>query len=310
MTESKLKENIMFGYVIPYKMELKIKDYEKIKAYYCGLCRNIKYNFGNVPRITLNYDTTFLAILLDSFNDNEEKYIKRNCILHPIKKRIFLVDNEPLRYASYLNIILTYHKLLDDVIDDKTIRSRVFSSIFKTYLNKIPENFQQIENNIKENLNKLYYLEKSKNIDSLDELSHPFGELTAYTILSYINNKEYDESLYHLGYNLGKWIYIIDAYDDLEKDIKNNEFNGINLILNKKNIPYKDFVKSTNKRIHFILTSYARECSRAFEKLPIEKNRDILFNVFNFGLLAQIEKVFETKEMKTNERSLRNIGNK
>lgn len=86
----------MFGYVIPYKMELKIKDYEKIKAYYCGLCRNIKYNFGNIPRITLNYDTTFLAILLDSFNNNEEKYIKKNCVLHPIKKRIFLIDNEPL----------------------------------------------------------------------------------------------------------------------------------------------------------------------------------------------------------------------
>ena len=72
----------MFGYITPCKMELKIKDYEKIKAYYCGLCRNIKYDFGNLPRITLNYDTTFLAIFLDAFSKDKEKYIKKNCIFN------------------------------------------------------------------------------------------------------------------------------------------------------------------------------------------------------------------------------------
>lgn len=294
----------MFGYVTPCKMELKVKDYEKIKAYYCGLCRNIKYDFGNIPRITLNYDTTFLAMFLNAFNKDEEKYIKKSCILHPIKKRIFLVDNRPLEYASTLNIILAYHKILDDVADDNTITSKIFSSILKTYLNKIPDNFQSIEKNIKKELDKLYYLEKNKNIDSLDELSHPFGKLTAYTILAYLNNEKYEESLYHLGYNLGKWIYLLDAFDDLEKDLKNNEFNGINSILNKDNIPYENFVNNIKGRISFILTSYANECSVALESLPIEKNRDILFNIFNFGLLEKMDRVFETKEMKINEKSI------
>lgn len=294
----------MFGYITPCKMELKIKDYEKIKAYYCGLCRNIKYDFGNLPRITLNYDTTFLAIFLDAFSKDKEKYIKKNCILHPVKKRVFLIDNEPLKYASTLNIILAYHKVLDDVTDDNTLKSKIFSSILKSYLNKIPNNFQNTEENIVEKLDKLYYLEKNKNISSLDELSHPFGELTAYTIMAYLNNKEYEDALYHLGYNLGKWIYIIDAFDDLEKDLKRNKFNGIDLILNKDNMPYDDFVVSIENRLNFILTSYARECSIALESLPIVKNKDILFNIFNFGLLEKMDKVFETKRRKTNEKSL------
>lgn len=80
----------MFGYVTPYKMELKIKDYEKFKAYYCGLCRSIKYNIGNVPRISLNYDMTFLALLLDSLGTGEQTYVKKKmCSSSHARKNFF-----------------------------------------------------------------------------------------------------------------------------------------------------------------------------------------------------------------------------
>src|SRR3712207_3590877 len=84
----------MFGYVFPNKMELKIKDYEKFKAYYCGLCLSIKKNFGNLPRISLNYDMTFLAILLDSLNNTKINCLKGSCIAHPMKNRLFIINNE------------------------------------------------------------------------------------------------------------------------------------------------------------------------------------------------------------------------
>ena len=91
----------MFGYVFPYKMELKIKDYEKFKAYYCGLCLSLKNNFGNLPRLSLNYDMTFLAILLDSLDKTKTHYNNHTCIVHPIKKRIFVVNNKALDYAAF-----------------------------------------------------------------------------------------------------------------------------------------------------------------------------------------------------------------
>lgn len=286
----------MFGYVIPCKMELKIKDYEKIKAYYCGLCRAIKYNFGNIPRLTINYDMTFLAIFLDALDSHKNEYISSNCILHPFKKRNFIVNNSPLEYAAFMNVILAYHKLLDDVNDDNSFKSKIFSALIKRYFKEIPKEYLKIEEHMVKQLEKLYSLEKSGNIDNLDELSHPFGELTADSILNYCNDEKNKESLYYLGYNLGKWIYIIDAFDDLEKDLKHNKFNGINAALNKDNLPYNEFRESVQNRINFILTSYARECSEILNSLPIEKNYDILYNIFNYGLLEKMEFVFKKEE--------------
>lgn len=293
----------MFGYVTPCKMELKIKEYEEIKAYYCGLCRSLKYNFGNLPRLTINYDMSFLAIFLDSFNSKQNNYIKRPCILHPIKKRIFVVENNSIEYAAFLNFILAYHKLLDDVADDNSIKGKVFSTLLKPYFKKVPRAYFNVEKNIIKYLDKLYEMEKKSLINNLDELSHPFGELTAYSILSYWNDKKHQEELYHLGYNLGKWIYVIDAYDDLEDDLKNNKFNAIDAVLNANNKPYIELVELVGDRINFILTSYARECSETLKLLPIEKNYDILYNIFNFGMLEKMNYVF-TKRRLDNERSL------
>lgn len=286
----------MFGYVIPCKMELKIKDYEKVKAYYCGLCRAIKYNFGNMPRITINYDMTFLAIFLDALDSHKNEYIHSNCILHPFKKRNFIVNNSPLEYASFINVILAYHKLLDDIDDDNSFKSKIFSVLLKGYLKKIPTQYIKTKDHIVKKLEKLYSLEKSGNVENLDELSHPFGELTAHSILDYYNDEKYQENLYYLGYNLGKWIYIMDAFDDLEKDLNHNKFNGINAVLNKDNLPYNEFRESVESRINFILTSYARECSEILNSLPIEKNDEILYNIFNYGLLEKMDFVFKKEE--------------
>lgn len=286
----------MFGYVTPCKMELKIKDYEKVKAYYCGLCRAIKYNYGNFPRLALNYDMTFLAIFLDSFNEYEPKYIKNSCILHPIKKRIFIIENTSLDYAAFLNTALSYYKLVDNIKDDNSLKSKALSLPMKKYLRKVPSELKGTEILIKKKLDELYTLEENNNLDNLDALSHSFGELIGEIILSFWKDKNDKNRIYNLGYNLGKWIYIIDAFDDLEKDMKDNKFNAINSVLNKTNIPYNEFVGSVKGRIEFILTSYARECAEDLAHLTIRKNEEILFNIFNYGLLEKIDSVFSKKE--------------
>src|SRR5690242_13659370 len=127
----------MFGYVTPCKMELKIKDYEKFKSYYCGLCKSIKINIGNIPRAALNYDMTFLAILLDSLDNSKSIYTKQRCAIHPLRKKVILKDNDYLSYAAFCNVILSYYKLLDNINDDNSIKSKIFSLFFKNYLKKV-----------------------------------------------------------------------------------------------------------------------------------------------------------------------------
>ena len=123
----------MFGYVKPLISELKVKEYNLFKSYYCSLCFSIKENFGNIPRMALNYDMTFLAILLDSLNEDKLEFKTKICILHPNSKKPIIFNNKALDYSSYMNISLVYFKLLDDVMDDKNLKSKSFSLILYPY---------------------------------------------------------------------------------------------------------------------------------------------------------------------------------
>lgn len=291
----------MFGYVTPCISELKVKDYEKFKAYYCGLCRSIKHNIGNIPRIALNYDMTFLAILLDSLSDKKLGYEIKKCLVHPIKKKVILEDTPALEYASFYNITLSCYKFLDDINDDHSIKNRFLYGAFKIYLNKLPETFNPSVNYIKNSLYNLSRIENSNECSSFDSICHPFSDLTAFVLSNYTSENR--ENLYWLGYNLGKWIYIIDAVDDLEKDMKNNRFNPLNACFNSKNLDYDQFYPQIKDRADFILGTCASQCMGFFNKLPIAKNEELLYNILQYGLLEKMDKVFERGVYK-NEKSL------
>jgi len=283
----------MFGYVTPCKMELKIKDYEKFKAYYCGVCKSIKKNFGNLPRLTLNYDMTFLAVLLDALEGSKCTFVKERCIAHAVNKRLVITNNKAVDYAAFCNVTLAYYKLLDNVKDDKSPLSKVNSIFLKQYIKRVPEHLSSHKLYIETSLDELAALEANPIDKAIDNISHPFADLTGFIISSYSKDMPYKDSLYWLGYNLGKWIYIIDAWDDLQKDMKKNKFNAINSIFNEKDLCFEEFSKALENRIDFILVSCASQCSKLLKELPLTKNVDILNNILQFGLMEKMDKVFK-----------------
>lgn len=286
----------MFGYVTPFKMELKIKDYEIFKGYYCGLCIAIKNKYGNVPRLALSFDMTFLAVLLDSLEDTKSVFYKSSCIVHHIKKRIIHKTTPVLEYAAFCNTALTYFKLIDNVLDDSSLKSRLFSMLLKPYLNKSSNEFKTHIEYIENCLNNLYLIELNPSDKGIDEISHHFAHLTGYIMSSYKNDENKD-ILYNLGYNLGKWIYLIDAYDDLEKDMGQNKFNPINSIFNKGKENYKLFDSKIKDRMDYILVRSAQQCLENLKLLPLKKNQDILFNILQYGLMEKMDKVFKRSEL-------------
>lgn len=288
----------MFGYVTPSKGELKIKDYEKFKAYYCGLCLAIKKLYGNLPRVTINYDMAFLAVLLDALEEEKCKLSTGRCIVHPLKERLFIINNSAIEYAAFFNVTLAYFKLTDDVKDDNSRLSSFRAFFLKQYVNKVPKLFEKHRNYIKEKLNDLYALEENGRDLSLDELSHPFADLTGFILSSYPKSGSNASILYDLGYNLGKWIYIIDAFDDLENDMKNKKFNAIDNTLNKNKLPFIEFKALIENRIDFILVTSARNCYESLNKLSLKTNRDLLYNILQFGLLEKMDKVFKKPNSK------------
>lgn len=285
----------MFGYIIPLKNELKVKDFDKFRTYYCSICSEIKNKFGNIPRLGLNYDTTFFAILLDGLSPKNSKSFASSCIRHPLEKREFFYSNS-IKYASDLNISLIYYKLLDDKLDNKTIMSSLLLKILYPYYKKVT--FKNIDSILNENLTKLHIIEKSSSKYSLDEICHPFGDIIGRIFKEYpyeINedNSLTRDNLYSFGYSFGKWIYLIDALDDLKSDMQSNiNFNPIEKSFNINNFPYESFIKSIKTDIDFLLIALISSCEEKLKKLPLNKNQEIIENVINLGLMDVYTNIF------------------
>ena len=182
----------MFGYVTPLKPELKIREYEMFRGYYCGVCMHIKDNFGNLPRLTLNYDMAFLGLLLDALHNETPKIEFKRCMAHPLKKKPMIINNKALEYTAAMNVSLVYYKLIDDVNDDKSIKSKLESTALSPYKRKFNRNVTKVNDIIEENLNLLSNLEENKNFESIDEIAHPFSLIVAKILELYPEDFEDD----------------------------------------------------------------------------------------------------------------------
>ena len=268
----------MFGYVNIYKPELKMKDYYKYKAYYCGLCKTLRERYRPIGQVTLSYDMTFLVILLTSLYESDSKIGKHRCMVHPLQKHGTL-QNEFTDYVADMNIVLTYHHLLDDWQDEKKAAGLAGAKLFERYYKKICKQYQRQCDAIKRGLKELSICERN-NEQNMDIVSRCFGELMA-ELLDYKQDR-WGEQLRKIGFYLGKFIYIMDAYDDLEKDQKNNSYNP--LIRRKDEDDFEENCKT-------MLTAMLAECTAEFEMLPCLLDIDILRNILYEGVWSKYMKI-------------------
>lgn len=301
----------MFGYVMPLKPELKIKDFDKFKGYYCGVCFSIKKNIGNIPRLLLNYDMTFLAVFLDSLNKNKIEVQKKRCIASPTKKKVSIINNQAIDYAAYINVALAYFKLEDDVNDDNSIKSKIGHFVLKGYNKKFPETISNINNEIRENLKELSELENGRNFTSIDEIADPFSKIVGMMLESYPyeiieDTKERRKLLYSFGYTLGKWIYLIDALDDLEEDMLKGKFNPINYLYNRDNKSYAELKESIKERMEFSILNCAYNCQEIMNKLELNKNNDIVDNIISLGMMDKYLAIVNKCKCKGEDKNERN----
>ena len=268
----------MFGYVNVYKPELKMKDFYKYKAYYCGLCKTLKDNFGRFGQMTLSYDMTFLILLLTSLYECETKKLQNRCLVHPVKKHDTLV-NEITEYVADMNIALTYHHMIDDWKDEKNIAGLTGAGALKKAYKKIEKKYPRQCLVIKESLTKLQECEQRKETE-IDLVAGCFGDLMGELFV--FRQDTWQETLRQMGFFLGKYIYILDAYDDVEKDRKNNSYNPFLLVNQEDNL---------EEKCTRYLTMMMSECTREFEKLPCLLDIDILRNILYDGVWTRFETI-------------------
>ena len=268
----------MFGYINADRTQLSQEDKQTYQRFYCGLCRELGKQAGVKGQMLLNYDLCFLAILLQSLYEPELRQEDFRCLIHPAKKKNGY-SSEVMEYAAAMDIILSYHSLMDNYSDDGSKLSGMAASSLKKDYDRISILYPRQVKSVEEYISKLSAAEKSRE-SNIDLVAGYTGEMLGE--LFNWKQDSWGQTLHCMGYYMGKFIYIIDAYDDIKKDEKKGNYNP--LLFMKKESPkeFETFVKIN-------LTSLMTECAKSFERLPIVENVDILRNIIYSGVWTRYE---------------------
>ena len=279
----------MFGYVTIDKPELKVKEFYRYKSYYCGLCRTLKEEYGFRGRMTLSYDMAFLVLFLTSLYETPTKELQSHCPLHPVKK-IPILQNEISEYGAKMNILLVYFKCEDDWKDDKSLKGIAGMHLFRKKAKELCKEYKRQAQVIQKQLKVLAVYEE-KQEETLDLAAGAFGKLMAELFV--YKEDMWEQELRNFGFYLGKFIYIMDAYDDLEEDLKTGSYNPLKAV--KKNSKDDNDYENT---VQQILVMMMAEATAAFEKLPLLWDSEILRNILYSGVWAKYNKKQKEKQEK------------
>lgn len=294
----------MFGYVKPFKPHMRICEFETYNAVYCGLCKKLGKKYGFMARMTLSYDFTFLGLMELALNENEVEMVPQRCIAHPLKKKTCLKSSDGLDYTAAAAAILIYNKIKDDIADKKfaaklipmflkLLTARAYKKATAIY----PELSKYISEQM-ENQNKL----EAENCKSIDRASEPSSNILAEIASGLSTNKDEQRILRRFGYLLGRYIYIADAYDDIEKDFRSRGFNPLivgDSAIHELNM--QEVQKKTEDSINFTLGALAD----AYVQLDLKRFKPVADNIIYMGLkntfYEMINKKNKSQEDEKNE---------
>jgi hypothetical protein len=214
----------MFGYVQPLKPELKIREFACYRSYYCGVCKALGDGYGQVSRFTVTYDAAFLALLNSSLVEDGERVCFERCIVNPLKPKPVVRENAAVRYAAAVNLLMAYFKLKDGWRDERSIPSLLAFRILSPYIRRIRSAYPAVYEAVHEQLGRLALVE-AENVSSVDAAAEPFARLLSIVLPAPQQGKTERRVLEWMGYNLGKWIYVVDAFSDIESDIRSGNYN-------------------------------------------------------------------------------------
>ena len=284
----------MFGYIktdFPY---LFMKDVTLYKAMYCGLCKSIGKVCGQKARLVLSYDLAFLSVLVHNIKNVDVKVEKAHCIIHPITKRPIAKDDTLTKRIATLNVILSRYKLNDDVNDES--KGRFARAMLNKAYKKAKKCEPKLDEIVKNCYRDLVEYEK-KNGGSIDIVADPFGCMMQMCMKELLE-ESFTEEAGLLAYNLGKWIYLIDALDDFDKDKKKNSYNVFcNAYTNVKT--KQQLIEKHAGELVTIFSTILGDIESLANKIDYKFNHDLTDNVLKRGLKVQTKNILENNKCKS-----------
>lgn len=261
----------MFGYVTANSCRLTQEQSADYRGSYCAVCKAIGDDYGQLCRLTLTYDMTFLSLLLEGVYSLPKEKQEIRCPAHPFKK-CTINTSEASDYAGAMNVLLAYYNLIDNWSDDKSLPSLTFAKMIKGKKKRVEKQYPRQSEAIKECLKRLSETEKAGVLNP-DIPSDIFGELMGELFVW--KEDENAEALRVFGRTLGRFIYIMDACLDFKSDIKKKKYN-----------PMVQFAVSDFEPTLLLLMG---ECSEAYKNLSINENKDLLENIIYSGVWTRWE---------------------
>ena len=273
----------MFGYIRIAKPELKVKEYEMYKAVYCSLCKKLGKSYGFLSRLTLSYDFTFLSLLNMSLKDGCNAFERKRCAFNPFKKCNYCKTEDELDMPAAAAMIMMYYKILDNIADEKGFKKLgflVIKPIFKSAFKKASTQYPQIGEIVSLYISSQSALEE-QNCQSVDAAADPTAKVLSEIFGLCSDSDSQKRVLRRLGYCMGRYIYLLDAACDLEKDKKQGSYNVLKA--------FENGVEKVKSQLYTAIN----EAGLAFELLDIKKYKSILGNIIYLGLEDTFKKELE-----------------
>ena len=280
----------MFGYIKPYRPELKLRELEEYKAVYCGLCKELGRSYGIFARFTLSYDFAFLAMVLTSLDGNACPSLEKcRCIAHPFKKQCRCAGNEAIGLSATAAIILTYYQLLDD-ISDRGFFKRLAASFMLPFAKRARKKAlaqggeaSALDEAAKTMTEEQRALEAEK-CEVSDRAAEPTAKFLSAVLDITAKDGAQKRVLERFGYLLGRYIYLCDALDDIDDDVKKGNYNPF--IYGGEN------AAESAKAALFLTTA---ELESDLSLLELNKYKGIIENIVCLGLRAEVERIIQKK---------------
>lgn len=277
----------MFGYVKVYQPELKMGEFEQYRGVYCALCRRLGRRYGPFAQWSLSYDFTFLALLRLAQAERCAGFQKKRCPYNPFKKRACVCDTESLDAAADAAVLLTYHKVKDTIADSgffKGLGARLLLPLAANDRRRCRRRHPDWDRAVADCMERQAALEKA-GCASVDQAAEPTAELLRFLFTLDATDETRRRVLERLGYCLGRWIYLADAADDLERDVRSGSYNPLALSAGlTRETP--DRLPAVREQARLSLNATLAECKAAYELLTVHRFDGILRNVLEWGMPA------------------------
>jgi len=280
----------MFGYVLPDKPNLYIKDFALFRAYYCGLCHATKGESGQLARLGVNYDATFISLFFHGLHGVPVSVVEKRCILNP-KKRPVIAATPLMKSIARFNLVLLGMKLEDDRADGEwhPFRRMAFSGQVKKARRISPE-FAVLADECR-----VRQAEEEEKGSSLDGAAEPFADMMRQAFALLAGEKSSPE-VERIGYLLGKYVYFMDALDDYDADVREKKFNPFRRTFGSES--YVELKKTHEADVRFIAEEIIRGIEEAYRSVELTDNEGIVTNILWYGLRWRLDTVLKKEKGK------------